>query len=249
MTRIVGQGRWCLGVASTLGVSTVALGCPPSEPPPLPEVLTGLESTAVGLTTGDETSTGLGTTTGDAMSTGPSTQCGNGVLDEGEECDGPLGELTCESLGYVPGVLACSTCSIDASRCVPPRMVLVPGGEFTMGSNVSDDEMPIRIVAVDAFYIDELEVTVEDYTACVTDGICETPAMGGYYNYGVPERLQHPINGVSWEEATVCCEEWADRGGVKRLPTELGARARWEKSRQGSRRMEPVTWAATCGSS
>ena len=45
----------------------------------------------------------------------------------------------------------------------PPKgMVLVPAGEFTMGTDdpqVPDDQRPARKVNVDAFYIDKHEVT------------------------------------------------------------------------------------------
>ncbi len=50
--------------------------------------------------------------------------CGNGVIDEGEACDGEnLGEATCETLdqGYTGGELACSaTCQFDTSACTTP---------------------------------------------------------------------------------------------------------------------------------
>ena len=40
-------------------------------------------------------------------------------------------------------------------------MVLVPAGEFTMGSNDgSDDEKPAHQISLDAYYIDKHEVTV-----------------------------------------------------------------------------------------
>ena len=44
----------------------------------------------------------------------------------------------------------------------PEGMVLIPAGEFQMGSNDAEsdnDEQPIRTVHVDAFYMDETEVT------------------------------------------------------------------------------------------
>ena len=45
-------------------------------------------------------------------------------------------------------------------------MVLIPAGEFQMGSNdndAEDDENPMHIVYVDAFYIDKYEVTNTQY--------------------------------------------------------------------------------------
>ncbi len=49
---------------------------------------------------------------------GPET-CGDGILQEGEECDGgDLGGLTCEQEGYLSGTLSCkSDCTLDLSGC------------------------------------------------------------------------------------------------------------------------------------
>ncbi|HXC67879.1 MAG TPA: SUMF1/EgtB/PvdO family nonheme iron enzyme, partial [Nitrospiraceae bacterium] len=53
-----------------------------------------------------------------------------------------------------------------AMAAVPDDMVLVPAGEFTMGSSTGDsDEQPERKVYVDAFMMDKYEVTVEQYAA------------------------------------------------------------------------------------
>ena len=44
----------------------------------------------------------------------------------------------------------------------PEDMVLIPTGEFLMGGNddeVHDNELPVRTVYIDAFYMDETEVT------------------------------------------------------------------------------------------
>jgi formylglycine-generating enzyme required for sulfatase activity len=42
-------------------------------------------------------------------------------------------------------------------------MVLIPAGDFQMGSNDHDDEKPIHTVYLDAFYIDIYEVTNAQY--------------------------------------------------------------------------------------
>ena len=57
------------------------------------------------------------TTTGDGD---PPAMCGNGIIDDGEQCDGGnLGGFTCVDLGYDGGTLACDmiTCTFDASGC------------------------------------------------------------------------------------------------------------------------------------
>lgn len=170
-------------------------------------------------------------TTSDTSATSdPLAECGNGAAEDGEECDGTdLNGATCESLGQAPGALGCTAgCIFDVTSCVPHGMVLVPGGVFEMGSNDSPDEMPIRQVQVDTFWMDETEVTVEAYTACVDDGACPEPGMDPYCNWMVAGREDHPVNCVTWYQAEQYCG-WAG-GGTKRLPTE----AEWEKAARGT---------------
>jgi formylglycine-generating enzyme required for sulfatase activity len=163
-----------------------------------------------------------------------SAECGNGEVEAEEECDGANWQgATCESLGYDGGVLDCSDeCRFVVQECELEGMVRVPEGEFTMGSGV-ENEQPIRQVTVDAFFIDETEVTVAAYAECVATGSCdsmEPPPTEEllYYNYGVAGREDHPINGVSWDGAHAYCA-WVD-GETKRLPTE----AEWEKAARGT---------------
>jgi hypothetical protein len=59
-------------------------------------------------------------TTGDGDGD-PNPVCGNGLVDDGEQCDGGnLGGFSCTDLGYSGGTLACDpiTCTYDASGCV-----------------------------------------------------------------------------------------------------------------------------------
>ena len=216
------------------------------DPPVLPEApggSTGQEpTTGQGPTTGQEPTTGQGPTTSDGATTsqasttsegptGPLAECGNGDVEAAEDCDGAnLQGATCEDLGQAPGFLACTEqCAFDVSGCVPEGMVLVPGGEFEMGSEEEDsDEQPIRQVNVDTFWIDETEVTVAEYAECVDAGDCDAPPTGPSYNYGVVGREEHPINGVDWSGAAAYCAS-VEGGGVKRLPTE----AEWEKAARG----------------
>ena len=131
-------------------------------------------------------------------------------------------------------------------------MVLIPAGEFEMGSNAEDaiaicqelyepygsenkpcklnvfeDEEPIHVVKLDAFYIDKFEVTTADYQICVGEGVCNVPESDfereGYFDN--PEYANYPIINVSWDDAQTYCN-W--RGA--RLPTE----AEWEKAARGT---------------
>ena len=68
---------------------------------------------------GQTTTTTTTTGTGAAGGGGPGHECGDGVLDNDEECDkAELGGQTCESLGFVGGTLKCSgACKLDTSEC------------------------------------------------------------------------------------------------------------------------------------
>ncbi|MEM9454638.1 MAG: SUMF1/EgtB/PvdO family nonheme iron enzyme [Myxococcota bacterium] len=111
-------------------------------------------------------------------------------------------------------------------------MVVVPGGEFKMGSALSPNELPTREVWVDTFWLDRTEVTVGAYEACVDEGACTEPSTEPYCNWAKGEpvagRAGHPVNCVDWTQAEEYCA-WAGEG-TKRLPTE----AEWEKAARGT---------------
>ncbi len=113
-------------------------------------------------------------------------------------------------------------------------MVYVPEGEFTMGSNPFDDEMPIHTVYLDAFWIDQTEVTNKMYALCVDAGACDPPNSSESYTrqsyYGDPDFDDYPVIYVSWYDASAYCE-WAGGGMYDvRLLTE----AEWEKAACGT---------------
>jgi len=101
----------------------------------------------------------------------------------------------------------------------------VPAGEFTMGSDSSDqsDEKPQRQVTLPAFWIDQTEVTNAMYAKCVDAGNCAAPSNLDHFSNS--SYANHPVVYVKWNMANDYCS-WADR----RLPTE----AEWEKAARGT---------------
>jgi serine/threonine-protein kinase len=81
-------------------------------------------------------------------------------------------------------------------------MVFVPAGEFQMCSeDGEDDEKPVHTVYLDAFWIDQTEVTNTMYARCVEAGACGS--------FGSPEIDDYPVS-VLWQDARNYCE-WVNR--------------------------------------
>lgn len=66
--------------------------------------------------------------------------CGNGVLENGEICDGDqFGAATCATEGFETGALACTaTCALDTAACIPRGCGdgLARDGEFCDGTDL-----------------------------------------------------------------------------------------------------------------
>ena len=132
-----------------------------------------------------------------------------------------------------PTVIAAQKLSIGSSWERPADgmiMMYIPEGEFQMGSNDGGpEEQPIHTVYLDAFWIDQTEVTNAMYSRCFSTGKCINPGSSEQSS----KYYSHPVGNVGWDDAVKYCN-WA--GG--RLPTE----AEWEKAARGGLEGKKYPW-------
>ncbi|MET0754436.1 MAG: SUMF1/EgtB/PvdO family nonheme iron enzyme [Pyrinomonadaceae bacterium] len=122
-----------------------------------------------------------------------------------------------------------STTSAPLTSTEPPKeieykttMLLVPAGEFMMGSDAGEDvSKPAHTVAVPAFYIDKYEVTNAQYKEFCDAKQKNAPPDPDFENGYFLNRPSAPVMGISFDDAKAYAE-WAG----KRLPTE----EEWEKA-------------------
>nr|MBK7066703.1 SUMF1/EgtB/PvdO family nonheme iron enzyme [Deltaproteobacteria bacterium] len=154
-------------------------------------------------------------------------------------------------------------------------MRLIPGGTFLMGDAMADDPMsqPVHGVRLSPFCMDETEVTVAAYAACVDARACPAPATTPDCTWNVAGHDQHPVNasigasrgriasgeaetfpprlngssarGAPTDEPTRGATKCQARGSVGATQSRRHAPARSARSRWATRLSLCPTWQAT----
>jgi formylglycine-generating enzyme required for sulfatase activity len=116
----------------------------------------------------------------------------------------------------------------DCADC--PPMVVVPAGEFTMGSPPSEQQAEAmhRVTLAAPFAVGKFEITFEEWDACVSDGGC-----GGFrpddQGWG---RGKQPVMNISWMDSKAYVSWLSQKTGK---PYRLLSEAEWEyASRAGT---------------
>lgn len=109
----------------------------------------------------------------------------------------------------------------DCADC--PRMVVIPAGEFTMGSPPSElgAEAQHRVTIAAPFGVSKFEITFAQWDVCVADGGCNgySPDDEGW------GRGQRPVINISWEDAKAYATWLGNKTGK---PYRLLSEAEWE---------------------
>ncbi|MEP1264329.1 MAG: formylglycine-generating enzyme family protein [Rhizobiaceae bacterium] len=114
----------------------------------------------------------------------------------------------------------------DCDTC--PEMVVIPGGEFKMGSSSDEkgrgkNEGPQRKVAITRFALAKTEVTFEQWDRCVLAGGCSEDAASDGAAWG---RGKRPAMNISWNDAHEYIS-WLN-ANVTGAPYRLPSEAEWE---------------------
>jgi formylglycine-generating enzyme required for sulfatase activity len=130
-------------------------------------------------------------------------------------------------------VSVATSVSTEITDAKDVSMVLVPAGEFYMGSSCHEAGCVYKqggqIDFTEAYWIDITEVANAKYAECVNTNICTPPAKSSLSKiqnyYGNTEYDNYPVVNITFEQAESYCN-WLDG----RLPTNK----EWEKAARGT---------------
>jgi iron(II)-dependent oxidoreductase len=125
--------------------------------------------------------------------------------------------------------------AVETPKIVPGEMVLIPAGEYTIGTNEPNPEnkkeltnaYPEHKVKVAAFWIDKYEVTGKEYlefsinTQYSPEGEAEGKTWRTFFS---AEKANNPVTYITFKDAEAYC-----KGVGKRLPAE----EEWEAAARG----------------
>jgi cysteine-rich repeat protein len=153
--------------------------------------------------------------------------CGDRVITAPETCDD----------GNTRNGDGCSsTCTLDQTI----EMVPLVGGVFLRGDLGYRDTIPLALVTIENFSLSRTEITLSMYAKCVDDGHCEEPAGGSFCNWGMAGRSTHPMNCVSWTEATVFADWLNSKDTVNTIS--LPSESQWEYAARSQGQDQTYPW-------
>ena len=125
-----------------------------------------------------------------------------------------------------------------------PETMPVPAGAFPMGSSAADappEETPRHVVELPYFRMGKYPITNAQYAEFLKQNPAQSspsPSTGWFGKTPPPDKLDHPVVGVSWEDAVAYCQWLREATGRSyRLPSE----AEWEKAARGTDE-RPYPW-------
>ncbi len=124
-----------------------------------------------------------------------------------------------------------------AGKVFEPRCVLIPAGEFLMGSEEGqDEERPVHRVWVDAFEMAVHQVRHRDCALFMEATGHPAPPYWTHPDFNHPDQ---PVVAVNWFEAVKYCEWLSGLTGRRyRLPTE----AEWERAARDGQECTLYPW-------
>jgi formylglycine-generating enzyme required for sulfatase activity len=115
---------------------------------------------------------------------------------------------------------------VAPTQPAPGEMVLIPAGEFIMGSDLARTpplEVPEHTVDLPSYYMDVYELTNGEWIQFLTES--DYGPKGDWRRFYSIGKEDYPVVNVTWEDAKTYC-----KASGKRLPTE----AEWEKAARGT---------------